>query len=67
MGENLMPEISSADKQTITEFLSDLRKRRPDTKYQLVKLLIELGANRHLLDEIKPVAVEHHVAVSNLF
>jgi hypothetical protein len=52
---------------SIYSCLTKLKKRKPNTKYQLVNVLVELGDNWHILDEIRTSAEGKEIATSHLF
>jgi hypothetical protein len=62
-----MAKQTAPDNGSLKEFLDELRNRRPDTKYRLLELLVEMGDTWHLVTEITKSAMDKRIAVSHLF
>lgn len=62
-----MAKQTAQDNGSLKEFLNELGNRRPDTKYRLLELLVEMGDTWHLVRDIKKSAVDERIATSHLF
>lgn len=51
----------------LRKYINKLKSRRPNTKFCLVKILVEMGKGWHLLKAIRESAVRSGVSVSHLF
>jgi len=51
----------------LRKYLNELKLRRPNTKFRLVKILIEMGKGWHSLKAVRESAVRSGVSVSHLF
>jgi len=62
-----MAKRTAQDNRALKEFLNKLRNRRPDTKYRLLELLVEMGDTWRLVRDITKSAMDKRIAVPHLF
>jgi hypothetical protein len=58
--------MSNIDEKSLQDFLRTLKNRKPDTKYQLLKLLIGMGKGWHSFTEIKEYAEKKEIGTHHL-
>ncbi len=58
--------MNNTDEKQLQNFLATLKSRRPNTKYQLLKLLVEMGKGWHSFADIKEYAEEKKIGTHHL-